>query len=271
MSVLEMRARLEHHIDRLPVLPTVVARLMVLDREDDSFFDEVLELLEADPPFAARILTAANAAASSPRDPVASIRAALVRLGSQGAARAIMDAGVSKVFIPRSDWEKSLWLHALHIGGAMRAMANEDSTGIVDPDVAYMAGLLHDVGRLVMFRPPPRSCTRSMRGRSTHRGRWSRSSRASVASPMPTSGPEPAGTGACPMCWSKPCDAITSRQPSRSMWSKRWWPWSASPTSPSSPRPSPTLRPGTTRRSRRCSCPASRPTWPTSTPPTSVG
>lgn len=155
MSVLEMRARLEHHIDRLPVLPTVVARLMVLDREDDSFFDEVLELLEADPPFAARILTAANGAASSPRDPVASVKGALVRLGSQGAARAIMDAAVSKVFIPRTEWEKSLWLHALHIGGAMRALAAEDATGTLDPDVAYAAGLLHDVGRIVMFQAAP--------------------------------------------------------------------------------------------------------------------
>ena len=150
-----MRARLESRIDRLPVLPTVVARLMVLDREDSGYFDEVLGLIEADPTFAARILAAANAAASSPRDPVASVRMALARLGSQGATRAIMDAAVSKVFIPRSDWEKSLWRHALQVGGALRALTGHETSGMIDPDVAYAAGLLHDVGRLVMFQEAP--------------------------------------------------------------------------------------------------------------------
>lgn len=155
MSVVEMRARLEHHIDRLPVLPTVVARLMVLDREDDGFFEDVLDLVEADPTFAARILAAANAASSSPRDPVASVRGALARLGSKGAASAIMDAAVSTVFIPRNDWEKSLWRHALQVGGALRALADLDPDRSVDRDVAYAAGLLHDVGRLVMFQAAP--------------------------------------------------------------------------------------------------------------------
>lgn len=155
MSVAEMRALLEHHIDRLPVLPTVVARLMVLDREDDGYFEEVLGLIEADPTFAARILSAANSAASSPRDPVASVRASLARLGVNGAAQAIMDAAVSKVFIPRTDWEKSLWRHALQVGGALRAMADLEASGTVDRDVAYASGLLHDVGRLVMFQEAP--------------------------------------------------------------------------------------------------------------------
>lgn len=160
MSVIEMRARLEQHIDRLPVLPTVVARLMVLDREEEGYFEEVLGLIEADPTVAARILAAANAAASSPRDPVASVRVALARLGSQGAARAVMDAAVSRVFVPRNDWEKSLWRHALQVGGALRALADLDPSGSVDRDVAYAAGLLHDVGRLVMFQAAPEALRR---------------------------------------------------------------------------------------------------------------
>ncbi len=155
MSVIEMRARLEREIDRLPVLPAVASRLMVLDREADGYFEEILGLIEADPAVAARVLAAANAASSSPRDPVASVRAALVRLGGHGATRTIMEAAVSTVFAPRSDWEKSLWRHAAQVGGALRALAELDSTGSIDGDVAYAAGLLHDVGRLVIFRVAP--------------------------------------------------------------------------------------------------------------------
>lgn len=151
----DLRARLESHIDRLPVLPTVLAPLMTLDPDDDGFFDEVMALLEGDPPFAARILSAANAATSGHLQPVASVRSALLRLGSHGAANAITTMAVTRVFVPRTDWEKSLWRHSIHVAAAMRVLADLDRSGAVDRDVAYAAGLLHDVGRLIIFQEAP--------------------------------------------------------------------------------------------------------------------
>lgn len=156
MSMPGLRARLERHIDTLPVLPTVVARLMTVDQDSDDYFEEVLELIEGDPSFAACILAAANSAASAPVEPVVSIRAALVRLGGVGATRPIMAAAVSRVFVPRDDWEKSLWRHAVQVAEATRALLAFDRSGFaIDRDLAYAAGLLHDVGRFVMFQEAP--------------------------------------------------------------------------------------------------------------------
>ena len=59
----DLRRRLERRLDELPVLPTVVARLLTLDRESDAYFEDLLELVEADATFAARTLSAANSAA----------------------------------------------------------------------------------------------------------------------------------------------------------------------------------------------------------------
>lgn len=151
----DLRARLESHIDRLPVLPTVVASLMTLDPDHDGYFDEVMALLEGDPPFAARILSTANATTAGHLHPVASVRSALLRLGSQGAADAITAAAVTRVFVPRTDWEKSLWRHSIHVGSAMRVLADLVRPAPVDRDVAYAAGLLHDVGRLIIFQEAP--------------------------------------------------------------------------------------------------------------------
>lgn len=164
---LELRARLERRIDELPVLPTVVGQLMVLDREDDGYFDRVLELIESDPTFASRMLSAANAASSSPTSPVISVRAALSRLGSAAAANMILAVAVSRVFIPRDKWEKSLWRHAIQVGGAMRSLATfADGDLDLDGDEAYTAGLLHDVGRLVMFDEAPETL------RQVYEGDW---------------------------------------------------------------------------------------------------
>lgn len=162
-----LRERLERRIDELPVLPTVMSRLMMLDHADEAFFEEVLELIEADPTFAARMLSAANAVASSPRSPVMSVRAALARLGSLGASNLILAIAVSRVFIPRDAWEKSLWRHALQVAGAMRMLvgAADEALGI-NGDEAYAVGLLHDVGRFVMFEEAPDML------REIHEGGW---------------------------------------------------------------------------------------------------
>lgn len=151
MSIAETRTRLEASVDRLPVLPTVVARLMVLDREAEGYFEEVLALVEADVAFTARILAAANSAESSPATPISSVRMALARLGGRGAAGSIMAAAVAEVFVPRDPWERSLWRHAIQVAGAVRALVDLDPDCPVDRDAAYAAGLLHDVGRVVIF------------------------------------------------------------------------------------------------------------------------
>lgn len=151
-----LQNRLERRIDNLPVLPTVVGQLLMLDREDDRFFDRVLRLVESDPSFAARMLSAANSASSAPRVPVTSVRSALTRLGSVGASNMILAVAVTRVFIPRDAWERSLWRHALQVGGALRALtlAVHEPFGFTADD-AFAAGLLHDIGRFVMFEEAP--------------------------------------------------------------------------------------------------------------------
>lgn len=157
----DFRARLERRIDELPVLPTVVGQLMTLDQEHNEFFDRVLALIESDPTFAARMLVAANSAASSPRTEITSVRAALTRLGSSGALGMILAVAVSRVFVPRDPWEKSLWRHALQVGSAARALAGSvDERLNVRPDEAFTAGLLHDVGRFVLFGEAPEKLRR---------------------------------------------------------------------------------------------------------------
>lgn len=164
MSVLETRLR--QKVDDLPVLPSVIAGLMALDRSDDHYFEDVLELVESDPTFAARIMAVSNSAASAPRHEVASVRAALARLGATTTSDLVLAAAISRVFVPSSDWERSLWRHNLQVAAGMRAMAPL-VRGAVDPDTAHAAGLLHDIGRLVFFSEAPEALQR------IDEGQWS--------------------------------------------------------------------------------------------------
>ena len=154
-SASDLRVRLERRIDELPVLPTVIGQLFSLDPDDEGYFEQLLELVEADATFAARTLSAANAAASAPRHPIDTVRGALARLGSEGVRSLVMAVAVTRVFIPRDEWEASLWRHALQVAGAARRLAAYGDENLVSAEVAYVIGLLHDIGRFVMFAEAP--------------------------------------------------------------------------------------------------------------------
>ncbi len=146
---------LMRHVDDLPVLPRVVVRLMALDPKEPKYFERVVSLIEAEPALAARVLALANSAASAPRTPIPTLLAAVPRVGSATASNLVLALSVTRVFVPRDDWEKSLWRHAMQVGLLARALALRFSDPDLHADVAYTCGLLHDLGRFIMFQDAP--------------------------------------------------------------------------------------------------------------------
>ncbi|MGH1487991.1 MAG: HDOD domain-containing protein [Acidimicrobiales bacterium] len=153
---LDLRRRLEAHIDNLPVLPLALANLMALDATAEDYFDRVLQIIEAEPNFAARLLIAANSASSAPSNPVTTLATAIARIGSKGATDLVLALSVTKVFVPRDRWEQSLWRHGVQVAHAARLLATHvpDDEG-VRPEEVYACALLHDVGRFVLFQEAP--------------------------------------------------------------------------------------------------------------------
>lgn len=150
-----LRRRLESGVEQLPVLPTILTKLLALDRKADDFPENVLSLIELEPGFAARILGAANSAASAPATPIASLRSALLRIGSSRGADLATAAAITRVFIPQDPWEQGIWRHSLQVAVAARSLATQANDRDLPPGEVYAAALLHDVGRLIMFSEAP--------------------------------------------------------------------------------------------------------------------
>ncbi|MEZ5279443.1 MAG: HDOD domain-containing protein [Acidimicrobiales bacterium] len=140
------------HFRELPSLPSVIARLVELDRASKGYSDEVEELVASDPSFAIHIVSAANSAASSPASPICTIGSALARVGSSAAVEMLISTGITRVFVPRDEWERSLWRHSIQVAIAAREITIRAGDTGLDANEAYLGGLLHDVGRLVMFQ-----------------------------------------------------------------------------------------------------------------------
>ena len=144
-------ADLKRKLDQLPMLPGVIARLMVLDKNDEKYFDETLKLSQEDPAFATRLLRIANSAAMAAASPITTLQHAIMRIGTHQIANLIMTMTVMRVFIPTKKSQRDLWIHAIQVAVIARTIARMNLSLKVDPEQAYLCGLLHDIGRFVLL------------------------------------------------------------------------------------------------------------------------
>jgi putative nucleotidyltransferase with HDIG domain len=151
-----IRERLTREVEMLPVLPHVVTRILDIDTASETAFDELVQLLESEPNYAVRLVAAANSVATRGVSTITRIRDAVVRLGVREVSNLLMSMAVVRVFVPRSDWERGLWTHAIEVGSVARALARHSNLGL-DHERAYLTGLLHDVGRFILFNLAPAS------------------------------------------------------------------------------------------------------------------
>lgn len=138
----------------LPSLPEVVVRMMDLLRDPGCGMKELGETMASDPPLTARVLRIANSAYYSLRVPILDIRHAAAILGLDalhslllevGVLQLIEKAGSGKGFDPRELWDHSVLTAKVASRFPDRLMRG------VKPAEVYVCGLLHDIGKFVMF------------------------------------------------------------------------------------------------------------------------
>lgn len=159
------KIKIERSLASLPVLPTTVTELMALEPNSETYPDKLIRLVERDPAMAARLMSVANSVTSGPELPIRSIPQAIARIGARKTGQMFLSLAVMKVFEPKSEGQLDLWRHALQVAVASREIARV-SVRHVPPHEAYLLGLLHDVGRFVMFDICPE------RVRGIEEGEW---------------------------------------------------------------------------------------------------
>ena len=154
-EVQRIAQRLDARLAELPVLPTMLVQLAALDPEQTDYFDRVLALVNADPVFAVRLLRLANSARTQTSRPIESTTAALMKVGARAAVELMLTAHAARIFPARLDWQRDLWMHSILAAHFMRRLAPFVTDYPLDMNEAYLAGLLHDIGRFLLFLEAP--------------------------------------------------------------------------------------------------------------------
>lgn len=139
-------------VRHVPSLPMTTSRVLELAQNPDASLLDLQREVELNPGLASNILRLANSAYFRGTSPIASVRDALVRLGTKRVSQLVLTTSVAPIAKP------AVRGYGLPSGGLLRhcaatAMAAERlavAAGIQAPDYTYTAGLLHDLGKIVM-------------------------------------------------------------------------------------------------------------------------
>lgn len=132
----------------LPTLPAVAMRLMEVMQNVNCPITKISETVMTDPVMAAKFLRMANSALYGGKTRIESVQTAVVRLGLGTVKNVVMSIALNGTILKDKRMEttaKHLWDHSISCAVAAREMSRIIGG---NPESAFMAGLLHDIGKV---------------------------------------------------------------------------------------------------------------------------
>ncbi|MBU6413720.1 MAG: HDOD domain-containing protein [Planctomycetes bacterium] len=168
-------------VDSLPTPSPVATRLLTITSSEDADLMEIGNLIEMDPSLATRILGMCRKSNTGLGDKITSVKRAVTMLGLDAVRSAVLSVDVYDLFSKQgSELDQRLanadpvaqelrqnafdrvgfWKHALAVACCSQLIAEKQKHLNVSADEAFVAGLLHDLGKLVLDLVLPQSYAR---------------------------------------------------------------------------------------------------------------
>jgi putative nucleotidyltransferase with HDIG domain len=147
---MENMQKLLAEIKVLPPAPQVLPKVLEALRNEQTTLEELGGLIALDPALTAKLLHYCNSVYFSGREPVSSVPEAIGRVGFQTIFSLVSSFTGGKSFqLPANcgvDGQQ-LWQHSLTTAFSCKFLAEDINE---DANVLFTAGLLHDIGRVVL-------------------------------------------------------------------------------------------------------------------------
>lgn len=163
-------------LDGLPTLSPIATRLLAISSREDFDVGEVTTLIESDPSLTARILGLCRKADKGLGDRITTVRRAVLMLGIEAVQSAVLSVAVYDL-MDRAGHEadeklrsaghrgpvfdrEGFWRYAVAVACTSELIAGAHPKLRIKPDEAFVAGLLCDLGKLVLDITLPRAFAR---------------------------------------------------------------------------------------------------------------
>ncbi|MHC4177208.1 MAG: HDOD domain-containing protein [Planctomycetota bacterium] len=139
-------------IGEVSSLPDVALQIMNVTNDPNTGADDLLETIRSDPALAMRLMRSVNSSYYALRSKVADLKQAITLLGLDEIKSLALTAFVAPLFRQTSGYgeysRRGLWSHMVGTGKAAQLIAEKCRRGQLQE--AYLAGLLHDIGLILI-------------------------------------------------------------------------------------------------------------------------
>lgn len=138
----------------LPTLPDVAIRLLEMSENPDVSTQELGRVIERDPVIATKLLRLINSSYYGIGREVTSVQQALLLLGLSNLRNLVLSSSIMNLFDHQgfvgSFSRQEFWRHSVATAVVAHTIARRQRK--MDPEIAFTAGLIHDVGKVVIDR-----------------------------------------------------------------------------------------------------------------------
>ena len=145
-----IKEKLIDQVNSLPSLPENILGLQDLCRKEDASIKDIVSLILMDPSLTAEILRVANTAVYYTGNKTDDIYEAVMRIGLKTLGTLLMVFGSKEILSTRHKHFKQIWSHSNTVALYGKFMALDLGFRSI-ADKIYMAGLLHDMGKIVLL------------------------------------------------------------------------------------------------------------------------
>lgn len=137
-------------LSNLPSLAVVKYQLIKALNKDNTSIDDISDIILHDQALASRIIAVANSAFLGYPGKINSIEQAVMLLGFNLVRSISLAASIFKVFASQYCDLKQMWAHSYVVANIAASLCNKLAGQNISS--CYLSGLLHDIGRLVLFK-----------------------------------------------------------------------------------------------------------------------
>ena len=139
------------HLIELPTLPAVIQKVTAVIERQGTSAEDIGRIIETDQALAVKVLRLANSAYYGFPGRIGSVSHAVVVLGINVVKGLTVGASVFDMMVAAG--MHPLWRHSVGVGAAARVLAAR--VGLKNVDEVFTAGLLHDIGKVVLAIKAP--------------------------------------------------------------------------------------------------------------------
>lgn len=144
----EIQSEFNHDEFDLPSMPEVALKINQAVQDESLDIKKIAEIIQGDPMISARAVQVANSAMYASSQPVQTIQRAVQRIGLRAMRAIVMSVTLRNLYAPKSPLIKKrmqiYYQHSIRVGVICHVLTKKIKG--LDPEQAFLAGLLHDIG-----------------------------------------------------------------------------------------------------------------------------